>query len=75
MVFEVTDFQNVSKYGTVDISTLPFQHIYKRDSCIFVSFGETEVHSYFLKNLKGYTWIFKHLSRVNNFVSIELFAN
>ena len=63
-------------YGTVDISALPFQHIYKRDSCIFVSFGETDLSTFlFLINLKGYTWIFKHLSRVNNFESIELFAN
>ena len=63
-------------YGTVDISTLPFQHIYKRDSCIFVSFGETDLSTFlFLINLKGYTWIFKHLSRVNNFESIELYAN
>ena len=69
-VFEVTDFRMYRNYGTVDISALPFQHIYKRDSCIFVSFGETD-----LKNLKGYTWIFKHVSRVNNFESIELFAN
>ena len=63
-------------YGTVDISALPFQHIYKRDSCIFVIFGETDLNTFlFLINLKGYTWIFKHLSRVNNFESIELFAN
>ena len=63
-------------YGTVDISALPLQHIYKRDSYIFVSFGETDLSTFlFLINLKGYTWIFKHLSRVNNFESIELFAN
>ena len=63
-------------YGTIDISALPFQHIYKRDSCIFVSFGEMDLSTFlFLINLKGYTWIFKDLSRVNNFESIELFAN
>ena len=63
-------------YGALDILALSFQHIYKRDSCIFVSFGETDLSSFlFLINLKGYTWIFKHLSRVNNFESIELFAN
>ena len=63
-------------YGTIDISALSFQHIYKQDSCIFVSFGETDLSTFlFLINLKGYTWIFKHLSRVNNFESIELFAS
>ena len=63
-------------YGTVDISALPFQHIYKRDSCIFFKFWGNGLSTFlFLKNLKGYTWIFKHLSRVNNFESIELFAN
>ena len=63
-------------YGTIDILALPFQHIYKQDSYIFVSFGETDLSTFlFLINLKGYTWIFKHLSRVNNFESIELFAN
>ena len=63
-------------YGTIDISALPFQHIYKQDSYIFVSFGGTDLSTFlFLINLKGYTWIFKHLSRVNNFESIELFAN
>ena len=63
-------------YGTVDILALSFQHIYKRDSCIFVTFEETDLSTFLcLINLKGYTWIFKHLSRVNNFESIELFAN
>ena len=39
-------------------------------------FGETHLSTFlFLKKLKGYTWIFKHLGRVNNFESIELFAN
>ena len=38
-------------YGTVDISALPFQHIYKRDSCIFLSFGETVF--LFLKKFEG----------------------